>query len=177
MTGAKVPQDGWERRFARPFALSDAAGNLAIRWGIVPGKSTTVGRSMQACYVAARKLVPDAQELLEQGIQMLRRRLQRGEGVLDLLREGTKTTWTAQQAKAAEVFLSSTPNGGPRFLIKPAAFESWLPPAQRDVVLAWLARSGYLIKDEGRGVRTLQAQIKGIEGRGRYYAVKTTLLQ
>lgn len=177
MTGAKVPQDGWERRFARPFALSFAAGKLAIRWGIVPWKSTTVGRSMQACYIAARKLVPDAQELLEQGIQMLRSRLQRGEGVLDLLRQGTKTMWTAEQAKAAEIFACGTPTAGRHFLIKPAAFESWFPPAQRDVVLAWLERSGHLIKDERRGVRTLQAQIKGIEGRGRYYALKATLLQ
>ncbi|NYZ17307.1 DUF927 domain-containing protein [Azospirillum sp. RWY-5-1] len=177
MTGARAPQDGWERRFARPFALSFAAGKLAIRWGIVPWKSTTVGRSMQACYIAARKLVPDAQELLEQGIQMLRSRLQRGEGVLDLLRQGTKTMWTAEQAKAAEIFACGTPTAGRHFLIKPAAFESWFPPAQRDVVLAWLERSGHLIKDERRGVRTLQAQIKGIEGRGRYYALKATLLQ
>lgn len=62
-------------------------------------------------------------------------------------------------------------------LIKPAAFESWFPPAQRDVVFAWVERPGCLIKDKRRGVRTLQWPIQGMEGRWRHDGVRATLIE
>jgi putative DNA primase/helicase len=174
-TGARVPEKGWEHRFAKRFALAYAAAKLAIKYNIVPWDAKMVARAIKACYLAARAAVPDADQWRTDGLARLRAQLRREESILDLKRSGHKVYWTREQAQAAQVFRRSGPEGV-HFLVKTATFQSWFnSPLEASIVLDELVRRGCLIKS-GRNSRAIQVEIFGVEGKVSYYAILETAI-
>ncbi|HYD32282.1 MAG TPA: DUF927 domain-containing protein [Azospirillaceae bacterium] len=176
MTGVGVPSDGWERRFARLFALSYAAACLAAEWGILPWTSREAGRAIRRCYLAARGQIPDVENLRDDGIVRFREFL-RGETVLRRRRNGSDIAWAPEAVDAAEAFRRKTRDRGAHFLIKPDAFQRRFSPLTRDLLLKWLKAEGHLIMETGRPLPTIQARVPGVEGRLRYYAVRAAVLR
>ena len=176
MNGAQVPSGGWERRFARPFALSYAAAFLASEFGILPWSPPEIARAIKACYLAARARVPDAGIVRDEAMARLCERLGDTTAVLSLDRRGTKISWTPEQARTHDIFLTAAPSRGRYFLVKPSAFSKWFNSVESALVLDWLDQTGQLIVDKDRRLRTIQASVRGIEGRSRYYAIKRTVL-
>jgi putative DNA primase/helicase len=176
MDRARVPSGGWERRFARPFSLCYAGARLAVTWGILPWSPSDCGRAIKKCYVAARGRIPDMEDMRTAGIARLRDLL-RGENVLRLHRRGAAVDWTPEQAEAAEVFRTTSDSHGPHFLIKPGAFKGRFDAPTADLLLKWLETEDHLIKEADRNICTIQAKVKGVDGRCRYYAVKTSVLR
>jgi hypothetical protein len=173
--GAGVPEQGWEHRFAKRFALTYAAAKLAIKYGIVPWDDKMVAHAIKACYLAARAAVPDADKLQADGFARLRSQLSGAAIILDLVRSGHKVQWTAEQAQAAEALRHPGP-GGAYFLIRPETFVSWFASSlQANLVLDELDRLGHLMKATPK-VRTLQVAVSGINGRPRYHAVRDIVL-
>jgi hypothetical protein len=173
--GAGAPEQGWEHRFAKRFALAYAAAKLAIKYGIVPWDNKMVAHAIKACYLAARAAVPDTDKLRADGFVRLRSQLSGTATILDLVRSGHKVQWTAEQAQAAEAFRYPGP-GAAHFLIRPETFVSWFASSlQANLVLDELDRLSYLIKATPK-VRTLQVAVSGINGRPRYYAVQDVVL-
>jgi hypothetical protein len=173
--GAGVPEQGWEHRFAKRFALTYAAAKLAIKYGIVPWDDKMVAHAIKACYLAARAAVPDADKLQADGFARLRSQLSGAAIILDLVRSGHKVQWTAEQAQAAEALRHPGP-GGAYFLIRPETFVSWFASSlQANLVLDVLDRLGHLMKATPK-VRTLQVAVSGINGRPRYHAVRDIVL-
>lgn len=175
MKGARVPPDGWERRFARPFALSYAAACLAADWDILPWPRKEIGSAVKACYLAARGQVPDLNALRDDAIDRLREFLR--EDTVLRRREASDAEWTPEEAETAEAFRHKTPERGVHFLIKPMAFNRLFNRLARDLLLKWLVDEGHLIIEPGRNLHTIQAQIPGVDGRPRYYAIKASALR
>lgn len=172
--GAGVPEQGWEHRFAKRFALAYAAAKLAIKYEIVPWDGKMVAHAIKACYLAARAAVPDADKLRADGFARLRAQLSGAAIILDLVRSGHNVRWTSEQAQAAEVFRRSDPRGL-HYLVEPDRFDSWFEsPKQINLVLGEIDRLCFLIKDPNR--RTLQAQIHGIPRKRGYYAIREGIL-
>lgn len=174
MKGARAPSDGWERRFARPFALSYAAACLAADWDILPWSGKEIGSAVKACYLAARGQVPDLNALRDDAVIRLREFL-RGDTVLR--RKLSDVEWTPEEAEAAEAFRRKTPERGMHFLIKPMAFDRLFNRLARDLLLKWLVDERHLVMEQGRNLHTIQAQIPGVDSRPRYYAVKASVLR
>lgn len=175
MKGARVPSNGWEQRFARPFALSYAAACLAADWDILPWSSREIGLAVKACYLAARGQVPDLNTLRDDAVIRLREFLC-GKTVLRR-RNASDTEWTPEEAEAAEAFHRKTSERGVHFLIKPMVFDRLFNRLARDLLLKWLEDEGHLIIEPGRNLHTIQAQVPGVDGRPRYYAVKASVLR
>ena len=165
---AGVPSDGWERRFARPFAFAYAAGMLAVKRGVLPWQRATVRRSVVACYTAARNAVPDAEAVLEDGLARLADKLD-SDAICDI----RKRKPTPQAAQAADGYRRRERNGAERVLVKPKRFASWFDnDLQHMLVLDWLGKAGALVRPSDRPIPTVQAQIAGIKRRRRYVALK-----
>lgn len=177
MKKAGVSDDGWERRFARPFALSYAGAMLAARAGILPWTPTIIAKAISTCYVAARLYVPDADKLRAEGVAMLREILGRPGAVLALRRRGNKVLWKPEEARAAAAFVKDTPASERNFLISGDKLEECLGKVRARAVLEWLGAAGYLIRDAHTGEFTRQVQIHGLEQRHRYYSVKFGALE
>src|SRR5205814_7539417 len=175
MKAVQVPNDAWERRFARRFALAFAAGAIAADFGIVPWGRKTIGLAIKACYLAARAAVPDADKLREDGLTRLRTQLSGAANILDLVRRGHKVGWSREAAAAAEAFRVEGPNGR-YFLVSKAILARWLvSPLQINLTIDELERRNYLIQTES-DVKTEQHAIWGIPGRPRYYAIREAII-
>lgn len=175
MSRMNLPPDGWERRFARPFALCYAAARLASDWKILPWSGKEIGSAIKACYVAARGQVPDVEELREDAIARLRKFLH-GNTVLRQQKD-SNSEWTTEEIEAAEAFRRKTRERGAHFLIRPEVLERRFNPLTRKLLLKWLKTQDHLIMEEGRALPTVQAHVAGVEGRLRYYAVKASVLR
>jgi putative DNA primase/helicase len=174
--GAGVPEEGWERRFAKRFALSYAAAKLALKYGIVPWDGKMIAQAINACYVAARAAVPDANKLRGTGLARLIAQLSGGATVLELPRSGHKVQWSPDQLHSAAAFCCSD-SDGKYFLVKPKAFYSWFQsPVQAGLVLSELDRAGWLIRDRS-DVKTTQKSISGISGRPRYFGIREQIIK
>jgi hypothetical protein len=172
---ARVPEDGWERRFAERFALAFAAGAIAAEFDIVPWSREMLGKNIRACYRAARGRVPDAERLLANGLALLRTKLSGGAYILDLLRSGHKVQWSPEDVEAADAFRRSGP-GGAHYLIPSEGFVGWFEsPMQANLVLDELDRLGFLLKLQPR-LKTIQVAIHGVNGRRRYYGIREAVL-
>jgi putative DNA primase/helicase len=172
--GAGVPEQGWEHRFAKRFALAYAAAKLAIKYEIVPWDAKMVARAIKTCYLASRATVPDADEVRSAGLMRLRERLSGGATIVELVRSGHKVQWSTEQISEAETFRRSDPEGT-HYLVLPKTFIGWFnSPRQADLVITELDRLELLIKDPD--MRTHQALIKGVRGRRRYYAIREAVL-
>jgi putative DNA primase/helicase len=173
--GAGAPNERWEHRFAKRFALAYAAAILAIKYGVVPWERTMVDRAIKTCYVAARGTVPDAAKLHSAGLARLVAQLSGGATILDLGRSGDKVQRSADDLLAAEAFGRLGPSGM-HYLVRPKTFINWFDSQlQAELLVTELDRRQLLIKDRPN-LKTLQVAIRGIAGRRRYYAIREGVL-
>ena len=174
LSKAGAPANGWDRRFAVRFALAFAAGSLAAKFGILPWSPNTIGTAIKACYQDACARIPDTPDLLADGLRRLRQQLSNGANILDLARSGHNISWTPKKAQSAQGFRSAD---GTHYLVSPGEFERWFESRlQADVVLKELDRGGWRMKS-GDGHPTIQVQIRGVEGRRRYYGIRASILR
>ncbi len=172
MVMADVPDHGWERRFAKRFALAFAAADMAIRVDILPWSKEQAFEAINICYKAARMRVPDADSILADGLARLKERLGRKDG---LLFYKSASPPLSAEAAAADGFMRKTVEDGPHYLIKRDRFQAWFASGlQSELVLRHLDENGVLFKD-GDHSRTRQVSLTGIAQRGRYYFLKTKL--
>jgi len=172
---SKVPDQGWERRFARPFALSYAAAMLAQRWGILPWQRKEIVFAIRRCYRDARKQVPDMDALLDEAVGILKEVL-RGDAIVRLSPRADECP-SSDEIEFADGFRRDSEERGAHYLIKPKSFERLFDPIIRRPLLEWLDAGGHLITEPGRSVHTIQAKVRGIDERQRYYGIKVSALR
>jgi putative DNA primase/helicase len=169
MKKAGIPDNGWEQRFAKRFALAYAAASMAISVNILPWTKEQAFEAINTCYKAARMRVPDTANILTGGLARLKERLAEA-GRLPVYRQESPPL--PSEMAAADGFRRHLAPHGKVYLLKSEPFSNWFDSSlQFDVVVHHLEDLGILIK--GRDdCRTLQHQLKGIDSRARYYTLK-----
>jgi uncharacterized protein (DUF927 family) len=176
---ATIPEKPWERRFAERFALTYAAGQLAIEWKIVPWSQQELLDAVLATYRAARSVVGLAkgrEKSSDEIIADIRVHL-RDRSCIHDLRSTARHKGGGPTVEDADGFIKKDEHGV-YYVVKHAALERWVG---KNVNLASLGRQlldrGYLITEKrSRGVATKQVQIPGIDGRRRYYCISRQLV-
>jgi putative DNA primase/helicase len=176
---ARVPENPWERRFAERFALTYAAGQLAIEWKIVPWSQQELVDAVVTTYAAARSAVRSAErreKSTDEMIANIRMHLRDGSRIRDL-RSTARHKRGGPTVEDADGFIK-TGEHGVFYVVKSAALERWIG---KHATLASAGRqlldSGYLITDKRSSpVPTKQVQIPGIAGKRRYYCISRQLV-
>jgi putative DNA primase/helicase len=175
---ATVPEKPWERRFAERFALTYAAGQLAIEWNIVPWNQQELLDAVVTTYGSARsvvRLAEDKEKSTDEIVAEIRVRLSDRSRFRDL--RSTARHKGGPTVEDADGFIKRDRNGV-YFVVKRAALKRWFG---KNVNLASLGKrlldSGYLITERRRSrVPTKEVQIPGIAGRRRYYCISRQLV-
>jgi putative DNA primase/helicase len=163
--------DGYADRFAKRFALTYAAGLLAIDYGIVPWKRSLVGRCVRRVYRQAMSMRSSADESLEGAVAKVLGHLPR------LLKHAVdiKKCTRREGRRAAE---SESPlrlvhtDGHPLIALRPAVLKKIIGTAIPDkAVAAELERRGLLIS-RGKRRRTRQVRVPGVAERHGYYCLR-----
>lgn len=165
---ANVPQDKWERRFARRFARVYAAGMLARRFKIVPWSAKWTRQAITNCYHAARQAVPNYELMLQEALEKVTDQL-RNKSVLHDLRKGKPA---AKALAEAEGYIKADPTVGLFCAVRPKSLQEWIGP-KLDVreFAKHLDRQGLLVKTKHKSL-TKPVLISGIAGKPRYYCLR-----
>lgn len=168
---AVVSDDPWEQRLSDRFALAYAAGIMGIRYGILPWKQSVVEEACVSCYQGARRLVPDTDRMLADGMERLVQRLTSNR-VLDL----SKPEDPDEEALKKASGFKRKQNGQILFGIKPPRFREWFDSEiQGKLVLQHLDSRGLLVR--GARTTTKQQKYRGIGRKRRYYCIRAAVLK
>jgi putative DNA primase/helicase len=186
---ATVPEKPWERRFAERFALTYAAGQLAIEWKIVPWNQQELLDAVVTTYGSARSVVRLAEgkeKSTDEIVAEIRVRLSNRSRFRDL--RSTARHKGGPTVEDADGFIKRDRHGV-YFVVKRAALKRWFGKNVNLTSLGRLLDSGYLITEkrssrvptkqvEKRSSRvpTKQVQIRGIAGKRRYYCISRQLV-
>lgn len=162
---------GWERRFARKFALAAAAGILAARWKILPWSEDLILRAVKLCYRRARKAVPDAKQLLRLGMARFKKRLRNPERIIDL--RGMNVAERKFKVRPLKGLIRHRPELGLHLLVRRKDFPKWFKhPQQAQLVLHELQRLSRLKPDpRDPTLFTRQVQLWPNGPKNRYYVI------
>lgn len=164
--------DGWERRFAEKFALAAAAGILGVRWKVLPWPEELVLKSVKRCYRRARRAIPEAEQIINEGLVALDNYITDPTKVVDL-RTMSPSKRKALKHQLGKGYIREWRNLGLHLAVKVADFRSWFKePRNADLLLHELDRRGRLKRDAKRNLPTRQVQL-GLknEGKPRYLVV------
>ena len=173
MTELKVPMNGWERRFAKRFAMVYAAGMLGVDFGILPWERSVLMQTCKSCYTSARATISNYEDLLTSSLTILRQQLENVDFWVDL-----KGGPTSEQLKNAAGFHRNHSKHGPYFAVKPKHFEKWLgEKLSPKLVATHLRNEGHLITTRPN-VDTKQVKITELNTnrKFRYYCIKASFL-
>jgi hypothetical protein len=165
---SRVPEDGWEQRFAKRFALVYAAARLARKFGLVRWPPKWIKEAVRVCYDDARAAVPDHDAMVAEAIENVRRRLKSRRQLVDL-RKGHPSQ---RQIRRAAGFIKRDDRHGTYFLIRPDVAQKWIGSGVSMGTIAHrLRENGHLIATDRR-VPTKQVLIPRISKKQRYLCLK-----
>jgi hypothetical protein len=163
--------DGYANRFAKRFALTYAAGLLAIDYGIVPWKRSLVWRCVRRVYRQAISMQSRADESLEAAVAKVL-------GHLPTLLKQAVDIDKCTHREGRRAAKSESPlrlvhtDGHPLIALRPATLKKIIGTAiPVKAVAAELERRGLLIS-RGKGRRTRQVRVPGVAERHGYYCVR-----
>jgi putative DNA primase/helicase len=173
---ARVPDHGWERRFASRFGLAYAAARCARDMKLVPWSRDWIADANVACYRAARESLPNYDKLVAGALIDVKRRLEAGDRILDL-RPGHKRK-SDLSVRDAYGFIKKDQTHGKIYVLKLEAMRRWIGD-RLDVyaVGSRLQELGFLVGTKSRTSTTRQVMIPGIEGRQAYFCVSARFVK
>lgn len=173
---AGVPTHGWERRFAKRFALAYAAAMLGREAGVLPWSAEETRDAIVKVYRDARAFVPGYEELIEEAIGQIGAKLRAKKGFRDL-RQNAKRIGQPKP-EAARAFIKEDSAGNPIYLVTHDRLERWIGDrVSSDQVIRRLLNQGYIQPGSGQNTATAQVLITGVKGRRRYYQLRHKLLK
>jgi hypothetical protein len=150
------PKTKYERNRARAVALLCATGRLGIKRGILSWNVEKMEQVLRKLFAASCKSLPDPQAIEGFAIEKLRQRLREAPR-LELSRRGHNLEFTAEQVKAADIYLE-----GKYMYIRTALFSEWLPGQEGELAINYLDKQSLLEKPlTGRKTKAVQKTIMG----------------